>query len=103
MRIELKFTDDHARRIRYFLGKRYKSRKTTKLESLCRMVILTEVSRAATAELSKTTKTTPAWTGSACRAPFSACDRCSCAAQCHRYYRHFQFRSELKKREGYGS
>jgi len=49
-KIEIAFTDEHAKRIRHYLQLRYKSGKAAKLEKLCCVAILTEVAASAKAE-----------------------------------------------------
>ena len=51
MRIEIKFTQDTARTVEYFLRRRYKSKAA--LEKLARLAILREVADEATKELAE--------------------------------------------------
>jgi hypothetical protein len=101
MKIELKFTDAQARRIRYFFEKKYKAKKTAKLESLCRMAILQEVSKIAAAEDVKEAELkTPHFTGSACMSPFSACRGCGEELSCPRNARHLAFLADFETGPG---
>lgn len=50
MKIELKFTDKHARDITYYLQQLYKT-KSTNLAKLCKVAVLHEVARSANLEI----------------------------------------------------
>lgn len=51
MIIQIKVTDSHAKLIKYYLARRYKTRSTVKVETLCRIAILAEVAESAKDEL----------------------------------------------------